>query len=116
MQYLSRISALTAEIAAAISAIERNDLPQLQAAIANQEKLCSQLANTKWGQKKNDSRGSDQITTAYASLDQLNRVYSGLVKRSKRSVDLMLALYGNLTTTNTEPAATESQQTLSCEA
>jgi hypothetical protein len=120
LQHLSRISALTAEIATAIAAIERNDLPRLQAAIANQEKICSQLANTKWGTNNNKDAASplqtERVKSAHAALDELNRVYAGLLKRSRRSVDLMLALYGNLATENAEPALTESQQTLSCEA
>lgn len=120
LQHLSRISALTTEIGAAIAAIESNDLPQLQAAIANQERVCSQLANTKWetAVNKDAANGlhSEQIRAAYAGLGQLNRVYAGLLKRSKRSVDLMLALYGNLAAENPELAASESLQTLSCEA
>ena len=120
LQHLSRISALTTEIGAAIAAIESNDLPQLQAAIANQERICSQLANTKWGTAVNKDAAnglhSEQIRAAYAGLGQLNRVYAGLLKRSKRSVDLMLALYGNLAAENPELAASESLQTLSCEA
>ena len=100
LQHLKRVRALIEEVAAAISAIERNDLPRLQASVANQERISSELAATKWippaSPKKDDaaSEPSDKIPEAYAALAQLNRVYAGVLKRSQRSVALLSALYG----------------------
>jgi|HubBroStandDraft_5_1064220.scaffolds.fasta_scaffold129073_1 hypothetical protein len=127
LQHLSRVRELTAEVAAAISAIEHNNLLQLQVAIANQERICSQLATMKWtplplGKKpageveSATSETSGQIHAAYAALAQLNRVYAGVVKRSKRAIGLLSALYGTQRDGyGPKLSRTESSQTLSCE-
>lgn len=114
LQHLERVRALSSEVTAAISAIEKNDLRQLQAAVANQERISNELATTKWtpvpSPKKVDaaSENGERIQEAYVALARLNRVYAGVLKRSKRSVELLSALYGNL--------RSENFQTLSCEA
>ena len=117
LQHLTRVQALTAEISAAISAIEHNHLDQLQVAVANQERICNQLAAIKWTPsslaKKSAGETGEQIHAAYATLAQLNRVYAGVVKRSKRSVELLSALYSG---SGYGPAPSPSEiQTLSCE-
>lgn len=100
LQHLARVRGLTRELAAAISAIERNDLPGLQAAVAKQERISHELAATKWTpapRSKPSHATSDtgeQLQEAYVALAQLNRVYAGVLKRSKRSVALLSALYG----------------------
>jgi hypothetical protein len=126
-QHLTRVRLLTGEVAAAISAIEHNNLRQLQIAVANQERICNELVTTKWRPsplaKKNVRRNAapiaetgDQIQAAYVALAQINRVYAGVVKRSKRSVDLLSALYGNQGDGyGQEPLPSETLQTLSCE-
>ncbi len=78
----------------AISAIEKNDLSQLQSAIARQETLCSQLAAMPWNPCMAERTTLRQIHEAYAELAQVNRVYDGVVKRSKRCADMLLSLYG----------------------
>lgn len=90
LEHLQLVQALSGEISAAISAIERNDLPQLQSAMANQEKICHELASKKW------SWGTDKgaIHHAYAALAQLNRTYAGVIKRSRRCADLLSSVYG----------------------
>jgi hypothetical protein len=127
MQHLTRVRALTGEVAAAISAIEHNELRQLQIAIANQERICSELATTKWtlcqsakkpagGIHATTSDTAEQIRAAYVTLAQINRVYAGVVKRSKRSVELLSALYGNQGDGyGQEPPRSQTFQTLSCE-
>ncbi len=126
-QHLTRVRLLTGEVAAAISALEHNNLLQLQIAVANQERICNELATTKWTPsalaKKNLRRYGaaileigDQIQEAYVALAQINRVYAGVVKRSKRSVDLLSTLYGNQGDGyGQEPLPSETLQTLSCE-
>ena len=126
-QHLTRVRLLTGEVAAAISAIEHNNLRQLQIAVANQERICNELATTKWTPsplarkylRRNTapiSETGDQIQAAYVALAQINRVYAGVVKRSKRSVDLLSALYGNQGDGyGQEPLPSETLQTLSCE-
>ncbi|MGB7584664.1 MAG: hypothetical protein WBM11_07450 [Terriglobales bacterium] len=127
LQHLTQVRALTAEVAASISAIEHNNLRQLQIAVANQERICNQLVTTKWtpsslatgsaGCAKPASETREQIQTAYVTLAQLNRVYAGIVKRSQRSVELLSALYGNRENGyGPEPARSGTFQTLSCEA
>ena len=124
LQHLTRVRALTAEIAAAISAVEHNHLDQLQLAVANQERICNQLAATKWmpsslakkspvGRQAAMSETGEQIQAAYVTLAQLNRVYAAVVKRSKRSVELLSALYSG-TGYGPQPSSSETQ-TLSCE-
>ena len=126
-QHLTRVRALTAEVSAAISAIEHNDLRQLQVAIANQERICHELATTKWMpptlakapvgvHPAIDSETGKQIQAAYVALAQINRVYAGVLKRSKRSVDLLSALYRDQGDGyGQEPVPSEKFQTLSCE-
>lgn len=123
-QHLERVRALTREVEAAILAIEHNDLRQLQLAVANQERICHDLATTKWmpsliakGRTAGTdmtSETSDQIQAAYVTLAQLNRVYARVVRRSKRSVQLLSALYSSLGDGD-EPPCSGNSQTLSCE-
>jgi hypothetical protein len=127
LQHLARVRALTGEVAAAISAIEHNDLRRLQVAIANQERICGELAVMKWTPssqtKKSDGEVQaatfetrEQIQTAYVTLAHLNRVYAGVVKRSKRSTELLAALYRSQGSGyGNEPSRSEVFQTLSCE-
>lgn len=115
-EQLELVRALSREITAAISAIERNDLQQFQATIANQEKLCHQLAARKWPPITAAATNPDPIHQVYVALAQLNRVYAGVVKRSKRCADLLSALYGacGLGYGKDLAAATEGQ-TWTCE-
>ena len=128
LQHLTLVLRLSGEVASAISAVEHNHLHQLQVAIANQERICDQLANTKWtppaaaGRRGGEAhRATSEVTqkiqAAYVALAQLNRVYAGVVKRSSRSVELLLALYGNRGDGyGQQPPRLETSQTLSCEA
>jgi hypothetical protein len=128
LQHLTRVRTLAGEVAAAISAIEHNNLLQLQTAVANQETICNQLANTKWtpsplARKRAGrplpvtSETGEQIHEAYVALAQLNRVYAGVVKRSRRSVELLSALYGNQESGyGPKLPQSENFQTWSCEA
>lgn len=126
-QHLTRLQALGRELESAISAIEHNDLRQLQVAIANQERICNELAMKKWTPIPTEKQGAaralaatskteEQIRAAYVSLASLNRVYAGVVRRSRRTVALLSALYGSLGDGySQEPARSQEFQTLSCE-
>jgi hypothetical protein len=127
VQHLMQVQGLAAEVAAAICAIEHNDLSKLQVAIAKQEGICNELATTKWvpphaanksprGIQSARSTTADQIQAAYVALAQINRVYAGVVKRSRRAVDLLSALYGSHGDGySPEPRRSEEVRTLSCE-
>lgn len=93
-EHLQLVQALSREITAAISAVERNDLRGLQATIANQEKICDELVSKKWLPPASGRKNRDAVQEAYVTLSQLNRVYAGVIKRSKRCADLLSALYG----------------------
>jgi len=92
--YLDLIRALSKEIAAAVSAIERNQLKQLEAAIENQEIICQKLLARKASPSQLAGTGNAALEEARSQLAQVNRVYAGVVKRAKRCADLLLALYG----------------------
>ncbi len=92
--YLALVRALSEEIAAAISAIERNHLERLEAAIRNQEKLCHELMTRKGSASAISESRKHEVREAHSTLAQLNRVYAGVIKRAKRCAALLLALYG----------------------
>jgi hypothetical protein len=94
LDYLDLVRALSEEIAAAISAIERNQLKQLEAAIGNQETICHALLASKASPSPLAGCEKHTVEAAYRQLAQVNRVYAGVVKRAKRCADLLLALYG----------------------
>ena len=95
LEHLELVGALSREITAALSAIEKNDLPAFQAAIANQEKVCHQMIVHKGSPLAASANDTDLVRKAYLELAQLNRVYGGVIKRSKRCADLLAALYSS---------------------
>jgi len=92
LDYLDLVRALSEQIAAAISAIERNQLQQFDAAIRSQEKICHELLAVSAARLSPTRRQA--VKEAHSTLVQLNRVYAGVIKRAKRCADLLLALYG----------------------
>lgn len=127
-RHLERVRTLSQEIHLAISAIEHNDLPKFRAAVGNQEQLCSELAGMHWAPASLRSRKptveaqppatalSQQIHEAYRELAQLNRVYAGVVKRSKRANELLCILYGiQGEDYGKRPSPAPNVRTLSCE-
>lgn len=114
-EQLELVRALSSEITAAIRALEKNDLQSLQAAIANQERICHHMVARKWSSLAPAAIDTD-LRTAYAQLAQLNRVYAGVIKRSKRCADLLLALYGSCGLGyGKNLSASTAQQSLTCE-
>jgi hypothetical protein len=104
VEYLARVRALSQQVRSAISAIEQNNLKQLQASVAAQEMLCQEIAGTQWlpasaGEKKPPEPGQaallNQIREACIALTKLNRMYAAVLKRSERSLGLMAAILRN---------------------
>jgi hypothetical protein len=104
LEHLAQVNALSQAVASALSAIEKNDLRQLEAHLAVQETICNRLAGAKItlmsaeSQKLASGENPDaqllqQIRQAYIALAQLNRVYGALLKRVRRSAGLIIALY-----------------------
>jgi hypothetical protein len=94
LDHLDLVRALSEEIGAAISAIERNQLKQLEAAIRNQESICHELLTRNGSTSALAGTRKQAFEKAHSNLAQLNRVYAGVIKRAKRCADLLLALYG----------------------
>ena len=113
---LDLVRALSSEIASAIAAIEKNDLKRLQPAIANQERICHHIVAKKNLPLVSNAADTDLLRAAYAELAQLNRVYAGVVKRSKRCADLLLALYSSCGIGyGKDLSVSSAQQSLTCE-
>ena len=93
-EHLARVRALAEEFQSAISALEKNDVKLLEQSLANQEKLCHEIAAITTplpGEPK--STFSTEIRHAYMALAQKKRVYAALLKRSSRTVSLLGGLY-----------------------
>jgi hypothetical protein len=117
-EHLARLRALSQQLATAISAIERNDLPQLQSSVAAQESLCCELTGAQISLSPSaiESVLLEEVRATQMELAQLNRVYAAVLKRAQRSAALMTALYrsfGQGYAKDSPPSA--EQQTLSCE-
>ena len=114
-EHAGLVRALSQEITNAIAAIEKNDLRQFQATIAKQE---TNLPRTCSAEVVALCRSCDRlrpVRDAYRALAQVNRVYTGVIKRSKRCADLLAALYGACGVGYGKDAALPGQQTLTCE-
>jgi len=116
LQHLQLVQALSREITAAIAAIEHNDLQGLRTSIAQQERICHDLTAKPWALPLGGSRKPDALHEAYAGLAQLNRVYAGLIRRSKRCVDLLSVVYGASEAGYEKHTAASDRQSLTCEA
>jgi hypothetical protein len=97
VEHLAHVQALLQAVASAISAIEKNDLPRFETNLAAQETICNRLSANQWGlatsDEDTDAQLAREIRQAHVDLAQLNRVYAALLKRARRSVELMGALY-----------------------
>jgi len=126
LQQLAQARALYHEIASAISAIEKNDLSQLERHVAAQEVLCNRLslANRLPAQAEaNGTQEPDQslhlsreIRQAHMALAQLNRVYKAVLKRATKTVGLIGAIYRAHGQGYDRSPAPAKHQTWSCEA
>jgi hypothetical protein len=102
--HLAQVRALSQAVASAITAIANNDLHGLEAHLAEQETICNRLSGSggalstsaaiKLASGDNlDALMLEEIRQAHLALAQQNRVYSALLKRSRRSLALISALY-----------------------
>jgi hypothetical protein len=104
LEHLAQVHALLQSVAFAISAIEKNNLREFETQLAAQETICNRLSGKKLAMSSIDKakavRGEtpdagllQEIRRAHLALAQLNRVYAALVRRSRRHVGLIAALY-----------------------
>jgi len=117
-EHLARLRVLSQQLTTAISAIERNDLAQLQSSVAAQESLCCELTGVQWPLLPGamESALLDEIRATQMELAQLNRVYAAVLKRAQRSAALMTALYRSFGQGYAKDAPPPAEkQTLSCE-
>jgi len=115
---LARLRALSQQLNSAISAIEHNDLAQLQSSVAAQELLCCELTGVPWPPSPLETESAllDEIRATQKELAQLNRVYAGVLKRAQRSAALMTTLYRSFGQGYAKDAPPPAEkQTLSCE-
>jgi hypothetical protein len=126
-EHLAQVQALAQAMRAAIAAIEKNDLAQFQAHLAAQETICnrlscgpetaSRIAKAAVSGEKAEPGLHHEIRQAYVALAQMNRVYGSLLKRARKSVEMMIALYrSHGTGYDRGPAALPQSRTWSCEA
>ncbi|MFZ3264122.1 MAG: hypothetical protein WA172_08980 [Terriglobales bacterium] len=128
-EHLALVRALSHEISSAISAIERNDMGDFASRVAAQEAISHQL-NRKGeeslklacesykaaAESPAGSPLSQKIREAHVALARLNRVYAALIRRSQKSIGLIISLYKSQGQSYTKDAkAQSSQHTWSCE-
>jgi hypothetical protein len=118
-QHLAQVLALQQAIASAIAAIEKNDLRNLETSLATQETICHRLSANPC--VPSSASGEDaaidnadallhkEMREAHIALAQLNRIYAALLKRARKSAQLMTVLYRN-------HVASPQRHTWSCEA
>ncbi|HVM91861.1 MAG TPA: hypothetical protein VMT67_03560 [Terriglobales bacterium] len=128
-QHLALVTALSSEVSLAISAIERNDMTELESRIAAQETICQKLAqqdperlkrafNSYKSAAETPSRTTlfDKVREAHLALARLNRVYAGIVGRSQRSIELIANFYRNYGQRySKDESAPPAKHTWSCE-
>jgi hypothetical protein len=125
LEHLSQVQGLVQAVGSAISAIEKNDLTRFETQLAIQETICNRisgnqgilLTGTGDGLEGNSSNTelAQKIRQAYAALAQLNRVYTDLVKRARRSVGMIAALYSSQAGYSQAPPPSTHRHTWSCE-
>ncbi len=117
--YLVRLRTLSEKLALAIKALERNDLPQFQASLAEQEAICNELsrrADRPFVSDTADPSLLKEINQIRISLTQSNRVYAALLQRVNQTKGLLMGLYRSYSVGHdaTRPAIAEPH-TWSCE-
>jgi hypothetical protein len=127
LEHLAQVRALSQAVASAISAIEKNNLREFETQLATQETICNRLSGKMLGMssisKAEAVRGEtpdahllEKIRQAHSALSQLNRVYAALVRRSRRYVGLIAALYrSHGEGYDRGPSALPQRHTWSCE-
>jgi len=116
-EHLAGLRTLSQHLSAAISAIARNDLAQLQNSIAAQEVLCRELTSTPMPVSALAAEPTllAEIRATRKELAQLNRIYAAVLKKAQRSTALMTALYRSFGQGYAKDAPPAGQPMLSCE-
>jgi hypothetical protein len=106
-EYLQLLRLLATELEGAMRAITERSLSELEESISNQQAVSTRLAELAQEVSRNlretslntasvaDGELKDQIVSASATLQQLNRRYSLLVNYSSHSVALMVSLFSS---------------------
>lgn len=104
--YLTALNALTLELDAAISAISRNALPDLQESIRRQEVLCGDISTLAASLTVSPAFNKDvskstlaqiagwerRILNAAHALRSANQRYNALIRHCRRSIDMFSSL------------------------
>jgi hypothetical protein len=115
-QHLALVHSLARELESARGALVKNNLAQFNAHVAQQEAICRQLANTPWIRRRADSEETtSKIRQAYQTLAQQNRIYAAVLRRWKRTNDLLAALYRCQQGYGNAVGAASKLETWSCE-
>jgi hypothetical protein len=122
--HVLKMHELAREMRSAISALERNDLPEFQRHLANQEVISAELDA---GLRAVISRCGDSQGTgprfsvekdfyhAAGQLAQVNRIFAAVLRRSVRSAALLGALYQSSAGAYGNTSAVAERRTISCE-
>jgi hypothetical protein len=115
-QHVALVHSLARELESARGALVKNNLAQFNAHVAQQEAICQQLANTPWTRRRAPSdETTSEIREAYESLAQQNRIYAAVLRRWKRTNDLLAALYRCQQGYGNAVSAASKLETWSCE-
>ncbi|MFY9646870.1 MAG: hypothetical protein WAK29_16950 [Terriglobales bacterium] len=126
LEHLDQVHALTKAISSAISAIENNDLRLIETHVAEQEVICNRLAAVKSAVRSthvgdanfnpSDLQLRGEIREAHLALAKLNRVYASLLKRVRRSAEVITGIYRSRGEGYHQgPSRLAQQHTWSCE-
>lgn len=127
-EHLALVRALSQEVSAAISAIERNDLALLKTSVVAQESICQKLSQRRaeWlrsacasyrasSGEQRDVSLLQEVRDAHVVLARLNRIYEALIARSQKSIKLITALYRAQADYSRDPKVRTGDHTWSCE-
>ncbi len=120
LEHLAQVYALSHSVQSAISAIEKNDLAQIELHVAEQESICNRISCTPLPLTSAPANHfnpqlQQEIRQAYLELAQLNRVYAALLKRAHKSVALLASIYRGHET-GYDRGSSPRKNTWSCEA
>ena len=112
---LAKIQALCSEISGAITALARNDLPAFKRHVSAQEIACDEISYLFQCQSPARRPAGKEFRQAQAELRRLNLLYSALLQRSSRNVELLIALCKSCGSSFGQTGGVSECATLSCE-
>lgn len=128
---ISEVRSLCSEVSAAIGALSRNDLDELQARLNAQDSICKRLslmkqspadlmASTDFIPERAESTVIAQLKAelhqSFTELQHLNRVFAALLQRSAQTVGMFAAVYQNCPEGYFYGGDRQNSKKLSCEA